>query len=683
MSDIRLIIEEAADVLTRNERKTKNKKDYTTKDLEEMLKMQGIEKDKNRTELSQKLLDLCEKAKKQFELSSIPTNMMQKIAIDIYNEIKVGNIKSVEAVEKNAVVTKTVQKEATKVQLIENYEAALDRREPVHTNIPYYSEETKLIVSSPEVASCLNAVNAITQVDKEVTRITSEMNVENADEVSVKLSNIMNTDEFKNQEFVRAVAAKKGLMKTDEPEEQRCFCEDIEHQELACRCRLNPTNGDDLVQLMFKQMTRANIKNAPIDRILADMKLNILSKELLTPEQRVQFNDLIDKKDIQNILIFLSERIVEINPNVTKEEVQKAAKEAAEVSLTPSRINKNLLKTQARIMYSDDREYLDYCDLANSIYEFSDIHNSIDWKKIDKLKDEYGDLYPMTLAALNGQTKKTEDKTTFEKVQGLIEEYAENNKITTRDDVLFIRIANSEKSNMESMYWTFADSINRNSNDLESIKKSRITQIKNSSLFTDEEKQEEIRRINQIQTVDDANEYIVEGIKREKVKAGLVIDEDKIRTRLNPNREKTIREKQREIQIEENTRENAKAKATTMNKEYYDRYIQTKQMLAHAKKNEEMHIDEELLDYLKNSDSAAYANLCEVYSNCSNASLRDEINKRVKKEQREELLQRRKLEKNVTEIEDVIKWVTDENTLMEVAESNQKGKIQEDDDKEL
>ncbi len=684
MSDIRLIIEEAADVLTRNERKNKSKKqNYTTKDLEEMLKLQEMEKDKNRTELNQKLIALCEKAKQQFNLSSIPMNMMQKIAIDVYNEIKDGNITSIESVEKNPIVTKTIQKEATKVQLIENYEAALDRKEPVHANVPYYSEEVKLIASTPEVALCLDAVNAITQADEDVAKIVTGMDVGNADEVAIKLSDFMKTEKFKIQEFSRAVATKRGLMATNEPEEQRCFCEEAEHQELACRCRLDSADSDSFVQLMFKQMTRANMKNAPIDRILADMRLNILSSKLLTPEQRVQLNELIDKKDIQNILLFLSERIADKNPNVTREDVQRLAKEAAEASLSPSRINKAFLKSQARVMYRDDQKYMDYCVLANSIYDLSDSHDSIDWEKIENLKDEEGDLYAMTLAALNGQTKKLEDKSRFERVQSLIEEYAENNKITARDDALFIRIESGEKTNRESMYWLFADSVNNNLNDLERIKKSRITQIENTTSFTEEEKLEEIRKIEQIQTLDDAIDYSFEGIKKEKEKAGLAVNEEKIRSRLAPKREKTAREKQREIQIDENAKENAKVKATTMNQKYYAKYIQTKQMLAHIKKNEDIHIDEELLDYLKNNDSAAYEVLCGAYSSCANANLRNELEKRVKSEQRQEKRQKIKEPKPVAKIEDIIPRVTDENALMEIATSTQNAKIQEDDDKEL
>ena len=95
--------------------------------------------------------------------------------------------------------------------------------------------------------------------------------------------------------------------------------------------------------------------------------------------------------------------------------------------------------------------------------------------------------------------------------------------------------------------------------------------------------------------------------------------------------------------------------------------------------------DKELLDYLSSKDSYAYADLCEAYSRCANASLRNEIEKRVKSETMQEKLKEFKLakERSTSGIKGVIAELTDENTLMNVAGATRRTRSDDGDVPEL
>lgn len=648
MEDILSIIEDAADELTRNERKSKGKKkDYTASELKDMLKEQELQKEENRAGLEKKLKDICEKTQREFNISYISTGMMQKVALMISKEISNETITSLQNVEKSGGVVKVLHEEATKIQLIENYEAMLDGRKPPHENIPYYSDTAKLIVSNPEVAVAIDFINTLNETDKEADKLLENMNEENADEIAGKLADLMETDEFKDFETNRAKKDGIALQVAEDSGEQRIICADIEHSEAAARCRVNPDNDNAFVGLMHHYMVVLNLKKAPIDRIIADMKLDLLSNKKLTINQRVELNKLINEfekqKNPQNLLEFLAERVAELNPNISKEDALKAAEDAAKAHIDPSRIDSDFLKSQARVIFGDDKKYVDYCDLTNSIYALNNNTQEIDWEKVEGVKSETLDLYAMTLAALNKKTEELDDKTYYKKTQELIETYVEEEKSTTKDDVLYVKAKQTGKSINESMYWEFSRNAMANPESLESIKKSRIGLIEKLDYLTPEEKEEEIRKVEQIQTIDDAIEYGAEGIVKEKTRQGKTADIDVIRKNLVGEKEKTPQEEVRERVKKERKAETAKAiarvKATTIQSKYYEKYIQTMEMLSHVKKDADVVLDNELLDYLKEHDQKSYQELCDKYAGCSNAFLKNAIEQRVKKEHYAEILQ--------------------------------------------
>lgn len=676
MSDINLIIEEAADELTRNERKQKGKKrNYTESELKDMLVLQEKERDENRDALAKKLSDICEKTQREFNISHISAGMMQKVALQISKEISDEKISSVQNVEKSGGVIKTLHEEATKIQLIENYEAILDGRKPPHENIPYYSDSAKLIVSNPEVAGAIDFINSINEIDKETDKLLENMNEENADEVADKLANLMETDEFKSFEANRAKNDGIALQVAEDSEEQRIICEDIEHSEVAARCRVDRDNDNAFIGLMHHYMVELNLKKAPMVRIIADMKLELLSNKKLTINQRVELNKLINEfekqKNPQKLLEFLAERVVELNPNISKEDALKAAEKAANAHIEPSRIDNDFLKSQARVLFSDDKKYVDYCDLSNSIYALNNNSPEIDWEKVESVKSDSSDLYSMTLAALNQKTRELDDKTYYEKTQELIETYVEEEKCTTKDDILYVKSKGSEKPNIESMYWVFSRNAITNPEALESIKKSRIELIKKLDYLTPEQKDEEIRKIEQIQNVDDAIEYAAQGIASEKIKQGKKSDIDAIRKKITGEKEKTpqeVRERVKQERKAETAKATARVKSTTIQSKYYEKYIQTMEMLSHVKKDADAVLDNELLDYLKEHNQASYQQLYDKYARCSNASLKNAIGQRVKKEHYAEILQAKHREESEKSAE--VKTQTIENDA-EIADDKQ------------
>lgn len=716
MSDINLIIEEAADILSANERKSQGrKKSYTPEELQEMLILQENQKENNRTTLNQKLLILCKRAQEQFNLSSIPTGMMEQIAIDISTQVKEGNITSVENVEKNEMVIKSVQREATKAQIVENYESEMSGMPIPHETIPLYVEEIGYIASNPEVASAVSEYNEPTEMDRTIDEITKDVTIDNVEEVTERLQEVIKSQEYQDNLRNKTEINLAILESAREPEEFKMFCENAEAKEAMVKSQYAPQNKQYFANLLQNFVVRIYSENQYPQRIANDMRAALLSNsEMLTPEQRVQLDGMIKKYESEQVseklVDFLAEKITEFNKNVSKEEIIKVAKEEASGEVSPDRITKNSLKERAHVRLVETESYIKYCDLIDQVYALSENSTELNWEELENLKSKSPELYKLTLRVMNQRSKGLSDNSVFEQTQELIKEFATEEKDVSREDRFFICERESQNTNLKSAYWVLASNVMSNTANFESIKMARMENIRSSNLFTEEQKQEEIAKLEKISTTEEALEYALDGIEREYMQSGVVFDREKAKSdiiqRANDSSAKAQKRQERN-----DKRDIYAAKASVVLEQgEYERYIET---LRNINKNRVADVDEELLDLLKQVDSELYEHLCnEYFVKCKNVRvIQDKSYKRMREIERAKKLKEKthaeserpaeertgiikedtevaeETEKGVLQAEnsvgDVIANVTDENTLMETANVKPKGKTQEDEEPEL
>lgn len=664
MENILSIIESAADELTRNERKNKGKKkNYTESELKDMLREQEMQKESNRDGLEKKLNDICEKTQREFNISHITIGMMQKVALMISTEISNETITSLENVERSGGVVKTLHEEATKIQLIENYEAMLDGRKPPHANVPFFSESSKLIASSPEIALAMNIINSETESDKKAKDIVKDINTDNADEIAEELTEVTNSEEYRLEERHRAEVAGKSLQKTEDPEEQRFLCEDIEGQEAAIRCRVEPENSKNLIILIHRYMTKLNLKTTSSSRIVSDIRLNIMSNKQLTAEQRVHLSQMLDEFERENnpqkLLEFFADRIAELNPHITKEQALELAKQAAKIDMDPSRVTADSLKPQGRLVYVNDKEYIEYCDVINEVERLKTGSEEFDWERFSKINEASPDLYAMSLAYVRKTTRESGNIQNIAKTQGLIDKYVEEEKDFIKNDVMYVGMEKKENPNLEGMYRTFCDDALHGPQDLDKLKNSKIEFLRKLDFLSQEEKDEEIRRIEQLQSADDIVAYCVAGIASIKEGQGKTVDIDALEASMRHAKEipaeKEPQERQKRERKAETARQIVRAKTSTdaNKREMYERFISTMDMLSHVKRDASMELDTELLDYYRENDPDTYRVLSDKYRQCQNISLNNAMQKRLNDEMHATKKHERKLETTLDMLEHV------------------------------
>ncbi len=755
MSDINLLIEEAADLLTKNERKLQARKEsYTPTELQEMLILQEKQKIENRDALNKKVIEICTRAKKEFNLSSIPISMMEQVAIDISNQVKEGYITSVKNVEKNEAVMKTVQKEATKAQIIENYEAEISRDPIPHEIIPLYVESIGYIASNPEVAKAVREILDLSESEKAINDIAENITLENAAECIEKINDIKKTQQYiddRTKKFENvSVILEKG-----NKEEKRFGCELIESEVASCRVARNPEDVQAVVDLYQSFLSELKSKFADPKIIVTEMREKLLSVLKLNPEEIVELNDIISNyentHDSKRLEQYLIDGIISKNPNVSRQDIDKAVEEAVDNELNPERVSKDFLELQARIRLIDNDEFLEYCDYVDRIFELGKNSQGLDLQKLNNIKEKSRDLHDYTVRAIYIKANKEQMQNEsiqelFQQTDELINEAAEERQSEVLLDRTSIRktienddVSDNEKQDtLESFYWTFSAAVNKQPENLENLKKQMVDVVKNMNGISEEEKQEQIKKIEMIQTQEDAIEYSLDGLEKVFTENGQEFDREYNREKMNKvANPSTAKEKAREVKREQRDEKAARAKIILTPGEY-DRYMEMMERLKNTRLRDTVQLDFELLEHLRSVDRNLYEWMFDSYERFAKDTRNTEMEYEIAQykmnlkkealalkhkkeevtldkserpaEERTEIINEdaevaqeenkkpnaitvtdivvagEENEKGVLQTENsvgnVIANVTDENTLMEVATVDSKGRTQSDDDEE-
>ncbi len=623
MSDINLLIEEAADLLTKNERKLQGKKEnYTPAELQEMLILQEKQKIENRDSLNKKIIEICTKAKKEFNLSSVPIGMMEQVTLDISNQVKEGYITSVANVEKNEMVIKTVQREATKAQIVENYESEMSGAPAPHETVPLYVESIGYIASNPEVAEAMEEIVDLSESEEAINNIAENITLDNAVESIKKINEIKETQQYiddrtKKMENVSVV------LENGNEEEKRFCCEFIEREVASCRVARNPEDVQAVVDLYQSFLSDLKSKFADPKIIATEMREKLLSVLKLNPEEIVELNDIIsdyeNTHDSKRLEQYLIDGIISKNPNVSRQDIDKAVEEAVDNELNPERVSKDFLELQARIRLIDNDEFLEYCDYVDQIFRLGANSNELDLQKLDDIKKKSRDLYDYTVRAIymksnKEQTKNESIQELFQQTDELINEAAGERQSEVLLDRTSIRtsIENNEireqesQETLESFYWTFSAAVSKQPENLENLKKQMVDVIKNMEGISDKEKQEEISKIEMIQNRDDVIEYSLDGLEKVYTEKGLEFDREYNREKMNKvANPSTAKEKAREVKREQRDEKAARAKIILTPGEY-DRYMEMMERLKNTRLRDTVQLDLELLEHLRSVDGNLY-----------------------------------------------------------------------------
>lgn len=638
MSDIRELMEAAADKLTRNERALQPKKENPTEaELQQMLVEQTRQKNDNRDALNKKLVAICLKAKEEFNLSSVPTNMMQKVAQDISNEIESGNITGIENVESNKLVVATVQREATKVQLIENFEAMLSYEKPPHGTVPLYVDSIKYIASDEMSSIALTALSLISDSEIELRNLASTLNENNFDEVIQQMNEIVDSKKYKESKNKQLEAA-AVLLESDNPIEQNVGCLAIETTDTA-RVRLGMTPEEKmndkagLANLLNLTMAKIESGKFSVEAIVSDMQASVLLDDGLSKESRLKIQRELEMylqtKDSRIIMDLLASEVLRLNPNLTKEAVMKAAKDYANAQPDAKRIDKNFLKEQLMVRISDYREYGKYSRLVDQIFDIDSAGKEFDWQTLHELEEKSPELYGMTLRALKLEAT---DKETAQIVEGLIDDAANKRASQAMMDRAAVRQKINQELNVkespEAFYRTFAIAALETPDQLKGIKENAVAQVKRRTDLSENEKATFIADIEAINSKEDVLQFSVNGITDIKKNQGKDTDSATIESSIVNAAEKDTAKKAEKAarRLERDACTERAAIILTVGE--YEKFLEITEKLRNSKTGKTLEVDTAFLDSLKEIDGELYKYICNEYKYFGNDDVKKVISKR-------------------------------------------------------
>ena len=641
MSDIALLIEEAADKITENERKQiKRKRSYSDSELKEMLAEQTWKKAENRRLLSEKLNALCERARKEFNLSSVPTGMMEEIATNISREAKAENIKSIIDIDSNRAVTATINREATKVQIIENYEAEMHAMQPPHENVACYIEPAKFIASTPENAEALNILFEVTAIDKENLKLVNNMTLENADEISRVIQDNQRSEAAFNNRKEQA-KARVVLLQSPDEEEKRAACVSSESEASFAERRVqtfDEQRGDrkGLTDPMQSMLVEFFSKYKSPEQIALKIASNIISDAGFTPEEKMEMKALLDEygktQDDSKLKEYFANKIQEVlqeyGVEISVEEIMGRAEALATGPIDPKRIDMATLREEAKIRFPDEVMNVKYNKLIKQIYALPKEGGTIDWEFLEEVHENSPELYQLTLRALCIESKDLEDKSINGKAQELIEEFGDSKKIHVMTDIATItrelKSQSGKKTNYEGTYMKLAIASKDQDISVDDLKVELLEQIRTDPTLTYDEAKRLTTAIEDVSSKEDFVEFALDEITLiHKNNGDESFDRNKRRAQIEKGSSKGSDAYKRDKKTE---RDQMNRKAyTVLTQGEYEKFAETMILIRDSEYDK---IDLSVLDCIQVVDQELYEYACSELTHFGNGQIKDAVQKR-------------------------------------------------------